>query len=220
MINNDDGTSKNMFGISVGNERIDIRSNDGEVEVRDFNGQFRKVQSRTILSVAVPTVDFDILNGYLAGDIICHPTTGVTRFCISNTAGAAVWKQITIDLSDLARLGTKNTYLASQTVTPQIIDSTSGVVTWDLDVEQSARLWTTESITSWIILNGAAGRFVTIRLSVTSNHDAIWTPTIFKTMDGFTMPGAGQFSQVNFCCFSATQLEFCGQSPLATEWST
>lgn len=86
-----DGTTRNMFGVSVGGNRVDIRSNAGIIEVRNSGGVFRGVQTRTLLSVSAPTVNDDSSLGYLVTDEIYNTTTNRAYICLDNTVGAAVW---------------------------------------------------------------------------------------------------------------------------------
>jgi hypothetical protein len=86
-----DGTTRNMFGISVGNQRIDIRSNAGEYEIRNNLGVWRKVQTRTYLSGSAPTASNDSSQGYLLGDEWFDTTTTKKYLCLDATIGAAVW---------------------------------------------------------------------------------------------------------------------------------
>lgn len=87
-----DGTTKNMFGISVAGSRIDVRSNNGVVEVRNHRGVWRKVQTAVYMGAAIPTINDDDTLGYLETDLWFFDTS--LYLCTDNTTGAAVWIQI------------------------------------------------------------------------------------------------------------------------------
>lgn len=87
-----DGTTKNMFGISVGGSRVDVRSNGGVIEVRNYTGVWRAIQTAVHMGAAAPLVTDDASLGFLETDLWFFGTA--LYLCVDNTVGAAVWTQI------------------------------------------------------------------------------------------------------------------------------
>jgi hypothetical protein len=81
-----------MFGISVGGSRVDVRSNGGVIEVRNYTGVWRSIQTAVHLGVAAPVVTDDASLGFLETDLWFFGTA--LYLCVDNTIGAAVWTQI------------------------------------------------------------------------------------------------------------------------------
>lgn len=142
-------------------------------------------------------------------------------------SGGGAWGEITGTMSDqddlaaalagLASLTIANRFMASQTVSPLALSSSSGVVAWNLNTAQNAMLATTENITGWTVTTGGSGRFLSLRLSAGDTHTITWGDS-FHGMDTFQMPASGKVSVLSFRLRSDLVLEFLGQSPAFDEW--
>lgn len=87
-----DGTSRGIFSVSVGNNKIDIRSSGGIFEIRNTDGAWRPLQSQLYLKTAAPIVTDDVSAGYLVTDLWYYAES--LYVCRDNTIGAAVWTQV------------------------------------------------------------------------------------------------------------------------------
>jgi hypothetical protein len=111
-----------------------------------------------------------------------------------------------------------NTFTAAQTVAPGTLTSDMGEVTWDTEANQNAVFEMDETITDWVIQNGLADRFVSLRLYKSGGTTMTWTSTVFKNTSAITMPDNGFVSVLSFRFKTDTVLEFLGQCPAFEEW--
>lgn len=109
-------------------------------------------------------------------------------------------------------LTSENDFTKAQTITETTLTSSAGVVTWDTDLYQNAKITLTENVTSFTLQNLKAGRYIALRIQqhASAAKTIIW-PATFKGMTSVVMStGVGVVDWYCFRCVDATNVELTG----------
>jgi len=90
-----DGTTSSVFSISTGNNKVDIRSNAGRLEIRHNGGDWFEPQVLTHIASVAPTVNDDVTSPFFVGQFWMDDAANNLYICEDNTDGAAVWTVLT-----------------------------------------------------------------------------------------------------------------------------
>lgn len=88
------GTTSEDFSLGKSTKRVNVRTNNGVMEIKNNGGSYRPVQRKITISASAPTVNDDGTAGYIIGDFWFISTNAYLYVCEAITTGAAVWTQV------------------------------------------------------------------------------------------------------------------------------